>query len=92
MNVLFIFCKDGRFSEYEIYFIETDIYQIDICLLDINPATKLVIPAAAERRAGIQKRPCDHWIPTFSGVTGGWILDDLFHCQVIYNERLTTDH
>jgi hypothetical protein len=29
----------------------------------INPATKLVIPAAAERRAGIQKRPCDCWIP-----------------------------
>ena len=29
----------------------------------INPATKLVFPAAAERRAGIQKRPCDYWIP-----------------------------
>ena len=29
----------------------------------INPATKLVIPAAAERRAGIQKKPCYYWIP-----------------------------
>jgi hypothetical protein len=35
----------------------------------INPATKLVIPAAAERRAGIQKRPCDYWIPAFAGMT-----------------------
>jgi len=50
MNVLFVFCKDGRFSEYEIYFIETDIYQIEICPLNINPATKLVIPAGAESR------------------------------------------
>jgi len=70
MNVLFVFCKDGRFSEYEIYFIETDIYQIEICPLNINPATKLVIPAAAERRAGIQKRPCDYWIPAFARMTG----------------------
>ena len=29
----------------------------------INPVTKLVIPAAAERRARIQKRPFDYWIP-----------------------------
>ena len=29
-------------------------------------ANKLVIPAAAERRAGIQKRPCDYWIPAFA--------------------------
>jgi len=35
----------------------------------IDPATKLVIPAAAERRAGIQKRPCDYWIPASAGVT-----------------------
>jgi hypothetical protein len=37
----------------------------------INPATELVIPAAAERRAGIQKRPCSYWIPTFAGMTEG---------------------
>ena len=30
--------------------------------ININPPTELVIPAAAERRAGIQKRPCDYWI------------------------------
>ena len=36
---------------------------------NINPATKLVIPAAAERRAGIQKRPYDYWIPAFAGMT-----------------------
>jgi hypothetical protein len=35
----------------------------------INPATKLVIPAAAERRAGIQKRPFDYWILAFTGMT-----------------------
>ena len=36
---------------------------------DINPASKLVIPAAAERRAGIQKKPCYYWIPAFAGMT-----------------------
>ena len=35
----------------------------------INPAIKLVIPAAAERRAGIQKRPYDYWIAAFAGMT-----------------------
>ena len=48
----------------------------------INPATKLVIPAAAERRAGIQKRPCDYWIPAFAGMTGWWVSIGLFNCQV----------
>ncbi len=47
----------------------------------INPATKLVIPAAAERRAGIQKRPCDYWIPAFARMTGWWISVELFNCQ-----------
>jgi hypothetical protein len=28
-----------------------------------NPAIKIVIPAAAERRAGIQKKLCNYWIP-----------------------------
>jgi hypothetical protein len=32
----------------------------------INPATKLVIPAATERRTGIQKRLCNYRIPVFS--------------------------
>jgi hypothetical protein len=36
---------------------------------DHSPATKLVIPAAAERRAGIQKKPCYYWIPAFAGMT-----------------------
>ena len=31
------------------------------------PATNLVIPAAAERRAGIQERLCDYWITAFAG-------------------------
>ena len=57
----------------------------------INPATKLVIPrkrhrdlrpAVAERRAGIQKRPCDYWIPAFARMTGRWISVTLFNCQV----------
>ncbi len=48
----------------------------------INPATQLVIPAAAERRAGIQKRPCDYWIPTPAETTGWWISDGLFNCQL----------
>jgi len=48
----------------------------------INPATKLVIPAAAERRAGIQKRPCNYWIPAFAGMTRGSLSDGLFNCQV----------
>jgi hypothetical protein len=64
----------------------SDTLNIDIYPLIINPATKLVIPAAAERRAGIQKKPCDIWIPKFSGMTGWWILDGLFNCQVINNE------
>jgi hypothetical protein len=45
----------------------------DICTLVwefISPATKLVIPAEAERRAGIQKRLCDHWIPALAKMTG----------------------
>ena len=46
------------------------------------PVTKLVIPAAAERRAGIQKRPCDNWIPAFARMTGWLISDGLFNCQV----------
>ena len=44
----------------------------------INPATKLVIPAVAERRAGIQKRPGDYWIPSFTRMTGWWISVALF--------------
>ena len=36
---------------------------------DISPATKLVIPAVAERRAGIQKKPCYYWILAFAGMT-----------------------
>jgi hypothetical protein len=36
---------------------------------NIKPATKLVIPAVAERRAGIQKKPCYYWIPAFAGMT-----------------------
>ena len=51
-------------------------------LIDINPATNLVIAAAAERRAGIQKRPCVYWIPAFARMTGWWITDGLFNCQV----------
>jgi hypothetical protein len=34
----------------------------------INPVTKLVIPAVAERRAGIKKKPFDYWIPAFAGM------------------------
>ena len=47
-----------------------------------NSAIKLVIPAVAERRAGIQKRPWDYWIPAFAGMTGARILDCIFNCQV----------
>jgi hypothetical protein len=47
----------------------------------ISLATKLVIPAAAERRAGIQKRHCDYWIPAFARMTGWWISVALFNCQ-----------
>ena len=36
----------------------------------INPATKLIIPAVAERRAGIQIRLFDYWIPAFAGLPG----------------------
>ncbi|CAB1075100.1 hypothetical protein D1AOALGA4SA_2920 [Olavius algarvensis Delta 1 endosymbiont] len=32
----------------------------------INPATNYVIPAAAERRAGIQRTPRFYWIPAFA--------------------------
>ena len=54
----------------------------DICTLVwefISPATKLVIPrqrhrdlrpAEAERKVGIQKRLCDHWIPALAKMTG----------------------
>ena len=48
----------------------------------INPPTKLVIPAAAERRAGIQKRPCNYWIDVLAGMTRGSISVGLFICQV----------
>jgi len=51
----------------------------------INSATKLVIPAAAERRAGIQKRPCDYWIPAFARMTRWWISVGLCNCQVNSN-------
>ena len=46
---------------------------------DINPATKLVIPAVAERRVGIQKRLCSYWILAFARMAGWWISDGLFH-------------
>jgi hypothetical protein len=49
--------------------------------LVINPSIKLVIPAVAERRAGIQKGPCDYWIPAFVRMTGWWISVALFNCQ-----------
>ena len=45
----------------------------------INPATKLVIPAAAERRAGIQKRPSNYWIPAFAGMTIIQLISDRYH-------------
>jgi len=35
----------------------------------IKPATKFVIPAAAERRAGIQIWCWIYWIPAFAGMT-----------------------
>jgi hypothetical protein len=38
MNVLFVLCANGRLSGYEIYFIETDTYQIDNYPLIDNPA------------------------------------------------------
>jgi hypothetical protein len=47
----------------------------------IIPATKLVIPAAAERRAGIQKRHCDYWITAFTRMTGWWISVAQFNCR-----------
>jgi len=48
----------------------------------INPATKFVIPAAAERRAGIQIRCCNYWIPAFAGMTRWLISVGLINCQV----------
>jgi hypothetical protein len=42
---------------------------IELSALIITPATKHVIPAAAERRAGIHKRHCNYWIPAFAGMT-----------------------
>jgi hypothetical protein len=45
----------------------------------IIPATKLVIPAAAERRTGIQKKPCNYWFPAFAGMTKGSTSDGLFN-------------
>jgi hypothetical protein len=36
----------------------------------INPAINYVIPAAAKRRAGIQRTAQFYWIPTFAGMTG----------------------
>jgi hypothetical protein len=50
--------------------------------LNINPATKLVIPAAAERRAGILKRPCNCWNAAFADMTRSWISDGLSNWQV----------
>ena len=44
----------------------------------IESATKLVIPAVAERRAGLQKRPCDYWIPASERMTGWRISVALF--------------
>ena len=51
-----------------------------ICIFKriIDQATKLVIPeqgvvtfdAAAKRRAGIQTRIWNYWIPAFAGMTG----------------------
>jgi len=43
----------------------------EIQTVNIKPTTKFVIPAAAERRAGIQKMPHDYWIPAFAEMTGG---------------------
>ena len=37
--------------------------ELELSIEIINPATKIVIPTAAERRAGIQKRPFNYWIP-----------------------------
>ena len=51
-----------------------------LSLIDINPATKLVILRQMHR--GIQIRPCDYWITAFAGMTGWWIAVDLFNCQV----------
>ena len=39
---------------------------MDIKIELINPATKLVIPAVAERRAGIQTKRWNYWIPAFA--------------------------
>ena len=39
----------------------------------INSPIKPVIPAAAERRTGIQKKPRDYWIPAFARMTGAQI-------------------
>ena len=48
----------------------------------IKPATKLVIPAVAKQRAGIQTRRRNYWIPAFAGMTGGWITVAIFCCHV----------
>jgi hypothetical protein len=53
----------------------------------INPATKLVIPAAAERRAGIQTRRWNYWIPAFTGMTGRWISVAILNCHVNNEEK-----
>jgi len=50
-----------------------------------DSATKLVIPAAAERRAGIQKRSFNYWFPAFAGMTRGLISGGLINCQVDIN-------
>jgi hypothetical protein len=47
----------------------------------INSPNKLVIPAAAKRRAGIQKKPRDYWIPAFARMTGAQILDCIFNLE-----------
>jgi len=50
---------------------------LEIQSVNIKPATKFVIPAAAERRAGIQKKPYDYWIPVFAGMTGAIIKNPI---------------
>ena len=59
-------------------------------MADINLATKLVIPAAAKQRAGIQKRPYDCWIPTFARMTEWRVSVALFNCQFNNTRRYRT--
>jgi len=50
--------------------------------LYIYPAIYLVIPAAAKRRAGSQKKQRYYWVPAFAGMTGWGSEVAVFHCQV----------